>query len=402
MDRGGRRFLVSLTLFAALGAAASCWWTPLDGPNFGSTGDPYRREGLPEIPSRKDEPVYRVVLVGDAGMVGNDDPTMKLLGRWADEFSGKTQVLFLGDNIYPSGLQDADRRRGEAILLRQIRATRAPKIFVPGNHDWGYSGTQQLTPGVLANQQKFLEGHATEGVELQPKNGCPGPAVVELLPPGKGLSGGLAVVLLDLHWWLLPDEMRPPCEGIDDTNAFLKRLRETLDAHRGRHLLVAAHHPIASGGPHGGQSRGFWVDLGVTVAYPFYRAQDTFEPGYQQMVRLLKAEMQAAPPLAMIGGHDHSLQILEGGGAARLVIVSGAASRVSSVTTLPESLFAHAHLGFVVMDFYKLEGGTEETLLVRVVETGKDEPVFATAVDLKEPEGEPQTVPDPQAGAPAP
>jgi hypothetical protein len=398
MDRGRRRLLVSFTLFAALAAAASCWWTPLEGPNFGSSGDPYRREGLPEIPSRNDEPVYRVVLVGDAGLVGNDDPTMKLLGRWADEFPGRAQVLFLGDNIYPAGLQESSRRRGETILLRQIRATRAPKIFVPGNHDWGYTGTQQLAPGVLANQQKFLEAHATDGVELQPKNGCPGPAVVELLPPGKGLAGGLSVALLDLHWWLLPEDMRPKCDGIDDTNAFLKRFRETLDANRGKNLLVAAHHPIASGGPHGGQSRGFWTDLGVTLAYPFYRTQDIFQPGYQQMVRLLEAEMQAAPPLAMIGGHDHSLQILEGGGAARVVIVSGSASRVSGVTTLPESLFAHAHLGFIVMDFYKLDGGVEETLLVRVIETGKDAPVFATAIDLKQEDAPAEPVADPKTG----
>ena len=398
MDRGRRRLLVSLTLFAALGASASCWWTPIEGPNFGSADDPYRREGLPEIPSRKDEPVYRVVLAGDAGNAGNDDPTLKLLGRWADEFPGRTQVLYLGDNIYPSGLQDTDRRRGEAILLRQIRATRAPKIFVPGNHDWGYTGTQQLAPGVLANQEKFLDSHGTEGAELQPKRGCPGPAIVELLPPGKGLTGGLTLALLDLHWWLLAEEMRPRCNDIEDTKAFLTSFRQTLEAQRGRNLLVAAHHPIASGGPHGGQSRGFWVDLGVTLAYPFYRTQDTFEPGYQQMVRLLKAEMQAAPPLAMIGGHDHSLQILEGGGAARVVIVSGSASRVSSVTTLPESLFAHAHLGFVVMDFYTLEGGTEETLLVRVVETGQDAPVFATAIDLKQEDAPAEPVADPKTG----
>ncbi|MGH7805040.1 MAG: metallophosphoesterase [Candidatus Binatia bacterium] len=393
-----RRRSLLVSLLVLLGSTASCWWTPLEGPNYAPTGDPYRREGLPEIPTRADQPVYRVILAGDAGNVADDDRTTKLLGHWGDEFPGKTQVLFLGDNIYPAGLQSGDRRRGETILLRQIRATRAPKIFLPGNHDWGYTGTQQLAPGVLANQQKFLEAHATEGAELQPKNGCPGPGVVELLPPGKGLTGGLVVAALDLHWWLLPAEDRPKCDDIEDTKAFLKSFRETLEANRDRNLLVAAHHPIVSGGPHGGQSRGFWINLGITLAYPFYRTQDTFEPGYQQMVRLLEAEMKAAPPLAMIGGHDHSLQILEGGGAARIVIVSGSASRVSGVTSLASTLFAHAHLGFVVMDFYALEGGTEETLLVRAVETGKDAPVFATAIDLKKEEAPPEPVADPKTG----
>jgi calcineurin-like phosphoesterase family protein len=398
MARSRRILLASLTLFVALGLPG-CWWTPLSGLNYGAAGDPYRSQDVPEIPLRKDKPVFRVILAGDAGLNVKDDPTLALLGKWADELPGRTEIIYLGDNIYPAGLQNGDRKAAEAVLLRQLRATPAPKIFVPGNHDWGYTGTQQLTPGVLGNQQDFIAAHASERAEFHPKNGCPGPDEVELLPPGKSLTGGLSVVALDLHWWLLPAEDRPKCEGIDDTNAFLERFRETLKAHRDRNLLVVAHHPVLSGGPHGGQSRGFWIDLGVTLAYPFYRSQDLFQPGYQEMVRLLEAPMAKDPPLAMIGGHDHSLQIMEGGNVARVVIVSGAASRVSGVTSIKGTMFAHAHLGFVVMDFYKLEGGTEETALVRVVETGRGkDPVFALAIDLKKEDAPVQPIPDPKTG----
>jgi hypothetical protein len=104
----------------------------------------------------------------------------------------------------------------------------------------------------------------------------------------------------------------------------------------------------------------------------------------------------------MIGGHDHSLQIIDGGRFTRLVIVSGALSRLSSVTAIDGTLFAHAHLGFIVMDFYKL--GTEETCLVHVVETGRgDQPVFTVAVDLKKKQApaEPLATPATTAGAPA-
>ncbi|MGH7899721.1 MAG: metallophosphoesterase [Candidatus Binatia bacterium] len=391
-----RRFFACLALFAGLSVPA-CWWTPLEGLNYGAAGDPYRRTGQPEIPTRKDQPVFRVVLAGDGGLGVPKDPTLALLGKWADELSGRTQVVYLGDNIYPAGLQNGSRKSGEAILLRQLRATRAPKIFVPGNHDWGYTGTQQLSPGVLGNQQEFLESQAETRAELHPKNGCPGPSEVELLPPGKVLGGGLILLALDLHWWLLPAEDRPKCEGIDDTNAFLERFTDALDAHGDHNVLVVAHHPIRSGGPHGGQSRGFWTDLGVTLAYPFYRSQDLFQPGYQEMVRLLEAPMRKHPPLAMIGGHDHSLQVIEGGDVARVVIVSGAASRVSGVTAVDGTLFAHAHLGFVVLDFYKLAGGTEETLLVRVVETGRGkDPVFTLAIDLKQEDAPVQPIKDPK------
>ena len=36
----------------------------------------------------------------------------------------------------------------------------------------------------------------------------------------------------------------------------------------------------------------------------------------------------------MVGGHDHSLQILDGGHEARLVVVSGSATKVSGVTSI--------------------------------------------------------------------
>jgi len=385
-------------LAAALGlggllVSTSCWWTPIRGPNFGPLGAFFQKQGLPEVPHRTDRPVYRVILIGDGGAPLPDDPTLALLGKWGDELPGRTEVVFLGDNVYPAGLQPSNPR-AESILLQQLRATRAAKLFVPGNHDWGYSGTQWLVPGVLMKQQRFIEAHANLNADFLPKNGCPGPSEVELMPRGSPLAGGLTMVALDLHWWLLEKDERPNCEGISDTAAFLKRLGEVLDAHKDGNVLVVAHHPIRSGGPHGGQSRGFWRDLGVTIAHPFYRTPDLFEPGYQTMVRLLEKQMAPDPVLAMIGGHDHSLQVIDGGSFARLVIVSGAASKLTGVTSIPGTLFAHAHLGFIVMDFYRLD--SEETCLVHVVETGRgDDPVFTVAVDLKKKEAPAAPVPTP-------
>jgi hypothetical protein len=382
MSRSQRILLAGLALVVVQSSA--CWWTPLRGPNFGPLTAFFREEGLPEVPRRTDRPVYRVILIGDAGAPLHEDPTLALVEKWGNELQGRTQVVFLGDNVYPAGVQPSNPQAGD-VLLQQLRATRARKLFVPGNHDWGYSGKQWLVPGVLAKEQAFIESHADMAADFLPKNGCPGPSELELLPPGEPLAGGLTLVALDLHWWLLDEKDRPACEGIADTSAFLKRFGAVLEAHREGNVLVVAHHPIRSGGPHGGQSRGFWLDLGVTIARPFFKAPDLFEPGYQTMVRLLEKEMAADPPLAMIGGHDHSLQVIDGGRFTRLVIVSGAASRLSTVTSVDGTLFAHAHLGFVVMDFFRL--GTEETCLVQVVETGRgDDPVFTVALDLKKKE----------------
>jgi hypothetical protein len=189
--------------------------------------------------------------------------------------------------------------------------------------------------------------------------------------------------LLDLHWWLLAEDERPVCEGIADTAGFLERLRAELTERQTENVVVVAHHPIHSGGPHGGLTRGFWLDLGVSMFYRLYTVQDLIEPDYREMVRVVSEVLAENPPLAMVGGHDHSLQILDGGDEARLVVVSGAASRVTGVTSLESTLFAHAHLGFIVMDFYEAEGKPDGVLLVHVVETGRGEdPVFTLGLDL--------------------
>jgi len=393
-----RRFgLAALILSAdcalALGA---CWRAPLRGIDFGPSHDPFRSEGYVDADEIQSAPIYRLVLVGDAGEPGGGDgSTLALLGEWGDAHPGRTAVVFLGDNLYPAGLafRGRERARGEAILLQQIRATRARELFIPGNHDWGDLPFQRIARGVLGNEQKFIESH---GAAFDPKNGCPGPVAVRLLPSSKTLSGGLTLIALDLDWWLLPESARPPCDGIATTDDFIARLREELHRRRPENVVVVAHHPIRSGGPHGGLTRGFWTDLGVSIYYRLYGMQDLIEPTYEEMVKVLGKVLAEDPPLAMVGGHDHSLQILEGGHEARLVVVSGAASNTTGVTSIEGTLFAHSHKGFVVFDFHEAKKNADGVLLVNVVETGRGErPIFSLALDLAREQAPPVPVPAP-------
>ena len=394
-----RRFAALLSVGCALGLFA-CWRAPLRGIDFGPTHDPFRNEGYVDVDEIKSEPIYRLVLVGDGGEPGRDDPTLALLGKWGDAHPARTAVVFLGDNLYPAGLpfQGNGRARGEAILLQQIRATRARELFIPGNHDWGWSALRRGPRGVLINEQKFIESH---GAGFDPKNGCPGPVAVELLPSSNALAGGLTVIALDLDWWLLPEPARPVCEGIASTDDFIARLRDELHKRRAENVVVVAHHPIRSGGPHGGLTRGFWTDLGVSLYYRAYSVQDLIEPHYEEMVKVLGKVLAEDPPLAMVGGHDHSLQILDGGNEARLVVVSGAASNVTGVTSIEGTLFAHAHKGFVVFDFHRANETADGVLLVNVVETGRGErPIFSLALDLAREKATPQPVPPKKVPAP--
>lgn len=365
-------------------------WAPLRGPNYDAERGAFRSEDLADPKRIEGAPAFRLVLIGDAGAPEPEDPTLALLGRWADAHPERTTVVFLGDNIYPAGLRRDAIERGERILRQQIDATRAPKIFLPGNHDWGLSWNRPYEPGALARQQAFMDAHAEHGVSFAPRDGCPGPVAVELLDPGGEIAGGLTLLLLDLHWWLLEETERPVCEPIDSTMDFIAALRDELATRRHQNVIIAAHHPIRSGGPHGGYTRGFWRDLGIALFYRFYAVQDLVEPSYREAVGLISEVASESPPLAMVGGHDHSLQIIDGGDEARLVVVSGAATKVSRVTRIPGTLFAHAHRGFVVFDFHAGTATAPPTLRVQVAEVGHAEPVAAVAFDLEQAQATPR------------
>lgn len=378
------RFRRSLVIFVL---ALACAPGPprSRGPSYGPRDDPFLSRQAAVAIDREEDPVHRLILIGDGGDPFPADPTLAALGRWGDTRPRQTTVLFLGDNVYPAGLRESDRPRGERILRQQIDATEAHKIFLPGNHDWGFSPRAAIQTGTLRNEQEFIAAHAQEGAELLPEDGCPGPVAKNLVPAGGGLSRGLTVLIVDFHWWLLPEEQRPECPGIPDTEAFLDRLRSELASRADETVVVAAHHPLRSGGTHGGLTRGFWIDVGAGLYYRLYGPlQDLWEPGYAQMVRVVSEVLAEVPPLAFAAGHDHSLQILEGGDAARLMVVSGAASarKITDVAAIDETLFAHSHPGFVVLDFFRDERAGD-LVLVRVVETGHERPVFTLGLDVQ-------------------
>ena len=325
-------------------------------------------------------PSYRVILIGDAGATRPEEATLSDLGLWAEDLVERTAVVFLGDNLYPGGLGDGDER-GEGVLLQQLRATRARKIFVPGNHDWGNVLPSAET---LARQERFIDAFRESSATFQPKGGCPGPAVETLIEPGAGLSRGLHVMSLDLDWWLLDPADRPKCDGIASERDFLRAVAKELRARADDHVIVAAHHPIRTGGPHGGYGRGFWANRGVWIANGLgITVQDLDGDVYRRMVRRLIPALGKEPPLVFAAGHDHGLQVIEGRDTAGTLVVSGSGSarNVTTVTAIAGTLFAHAHPGFMVLDFYGDtadfgDASAPDRVVLRVVEAGRARPVF--------------------------
>lgn len=368
-----------ITACAAL-VLTSCAALPerLEGTNYVAESAPFVAASVealtPEaaLPQRQGL-VHRVLLIGDAGVPRESEPVLETLRVWGDAHPNDTTVLYLGDNVYPSGLEKDDRPHGERVLRAQLEASDAHKIFVPGNHDWGfpYQGSDRVL-----RQQAYVEAN---GAEFLPRDGCPGPAYRELVPTDDNGRRGVALILIDIDPWFTEEAERPICPGAETPQELAEQLATLLERHREQWLIVGAHHPLRTGGPHGGFTRGWLADFVTGTIFLIYGSlQDAYEEGYRAIMLPIEEALASAPPLVYAAGHDHNLQILEGNGHARFQIVSGAGAtdrvRGGSVTDIEGTLFAHGHPGFMALDIVRTPSG--ERALLYVVETGKPDPVL--------------------------
>jgi len=323
-------------------------------------------------------PAAVLYLIGDAGAATPDDPAVQLLSRDVRSETPGTPVVvaFLGDNIYQSGLRDgsdpgfpADSAHLEA-QVDVVRGTTARGLFLPGNHDWGDGRANGIRR--LRNLRAFLERRARRGVpvELAPVDGCPGPVVRRLGDVG-------SLVLLDTQWWLEDPRYRIDVACAHRTEDEVARaLASAISAvPSDRAVIVLAHHPLQSFGPHGGHFSArqilfpltdvvSWLYLPLPFVVPAARTagisnEDLSGPRYRAMraalVRVLAGGGRAA--LLYAAGHEHSLQVIEGGPfGVGLHVVSGAGSKLTPVTRADGALFvageAHGELGYMRLELF--------------------------------------------------
>ena len=367
----GLSLFVSCLLAGSLAGCAN----RLSGPLHTAEGPPWIAES--SIERARDTPVldvlHRVILIGDTGYYLEDDPTLKDLDRWATQV-GSSSVLFLGDNIYNEGLTDEDRERGENILSHQLAATDVLKIFIPGNHDWGLLPKGQNAKAIR-NQQRFVDEWPESPAEFIPKEGCMGPSKRILLDRADDHEAVVFIALDPTPW--INERLREDCPTAQTQEDFLAQLDAALAEHADDFVILASHYPMLTGGPHGGLTYGFLTDMFITpIGWMVGGLANTYEPKYADWIERTQAVLRRNPPEIYAAGHDHSLQLLGSGDVAGLYIVSGAGAveRVSTVTDLPETIFAHAAPGFVVVDIGRADD--KAAVVIRVIESGADGPVF--------------------------
>jgi hypothetical protein len=318
-------------------------------------------EHQPKVP-------FELFLIGDTGDISlaRPDPVLQTLCSHfdAEKSSG---VIFLGDNIYPRGMPPISnilRRNAERTLEQHYEALKdyhGQLIFIAGNHDWNKGRKDGYD--YIIRQEQYMRKLFGEREVFLPANGCPGPVEINL-------NEHLTIVAIDTQWWLQTG-LRPIGKqygcSVSTEEEFFEKLVEILDRNKGKHLLVAGHHPVYSYAIHGGKFKlkhhifpltlydeQAWIPLpGIGSLLPLYRKflgarEDIAHPRYRRLRKKLKEILAQYPGLIYAAGHEHNLQYICK--HHNHFIVSGSGSKVKYVVQDGK----HLRYGVKAKGFFKL------------------------------------------------
>lgn len=313
--------------------------------------------------SAQDSVQVRVILIGDAGEINAVQQSI-LEHAIQNNIPGKTIALFLGDNIYPKGVElSGTKREASLAILRSqfegLRKNNIPVYFIPGNHDWDKSGPDGYEKIISANN--FIQSLGDSLLQIIPSDACPGPTELHV-------NENAVIVAMDSEWWLFPfDKHTSKSDCVCKTKRdVLGRLADILERNKNKTIIFATHHPFETYGTHGGfytfkqhvfplaeLNKSLYIPLPVLGSlYPFLRktfppAQDPGNVLYRDMKNTVNDILKTHPSVIHVSGHEHTLQLIQG---AVLQVVSGAGCKHTPVRMGKGSLYAADSSGYVLAD----------------------------------------------------
>jgi hypothetical protein len=327
--------------------------------------------------------VHTLFLLGDAGEPFLKETTMgKVVSEKIRDAGAASTVLFLGDNIYDSGLPPEKSpvfAAAEDALKTQvgfIRGLDTKGIFIPGNHDWQHWGKKGLE--YVRNQQTWIDSLRDDHITLLPRNGCPGPVQIPL-------GNNALLVIIDTQWFLHQWDKPRDADlcGATSTTEVLMQVEDIFRVNPGKRIIVAGHHPLLTYGEHGGVftwkahlfpleelTKYLYIPLPVLGSvYPLYskwfgHLQDTAHPLYKEFSEALQDIMRVYPGALYVAGHEHALQYIIKDSTH--FIVSGSAVKTEYVRKKDYAIFAKDITGFARVSI--LEDGSAVSALIQVDE----------------------------------
>ena len=261
-------------------------------------GGPSRTFGARPLPPPKDPPAISAharlsfFALGDTGWQTDAKAAVAAAMAKQAGTAGLDLVLLLGDNFYRDGIAST---RDERWRTHFEEAFAAPELQVPffaalGNHD--HNGNVQAQVEYSAQSERWRM-------------------------PGQYFEFTRSIThACEVQFCVLDTTtMRLDSFAADEQ---VRWLEEKLANSTARWKVVVGHHPLVSGGDHGGSSN----------------VRDRIEPLLVEHGVYL-----------YLSGHDHDLQLLESG-HRYLQVVSGAGSMTRDVRWMDETLYAEAEPGF--------------------------------------------------------
>ena len=307
----------------------------------------------------------RIILIGDAGELTNGHHPVVAAVRSNVIMDKKTTIVFLGDNLYKTGLPDdgvPNYDKIKAPLDSQMvvaKGTDAKVYFIPGNHDWnnGNDGGWEA----IQREQYYVDAAGDPNIKFYPEDGCPGPQKIDLTPD-------IVLLLMDSQWWVHPHD-KPGIESdcpFKTEEEVLTEIKDVLSKNSKKLVIFAFHHTLRSYGIHGGYftlkqyifpltdvSPKLWIPLPFGFIYPITRSvfgtsEDMAHPAYAHFIEQLNTVIKGQQNVIFASGHDHTLQLIKDTGA--YFIVSGTGSKSNRVSSGKKTMFSSDLHGFAELD----------------------------------------------------
>ncbi|MFG3255084.1 metallophosphoesterase [Streptomyces sp. NPDC048172] len=299
---------------------------------FGVQAKATAAEGGPDKFPLPDKAELNVLVTGDAGTGTPEQYAVAAAARKLCEKRGVDLAIGLGDNIYENGPEEETDDEFTSKFEEPNKGIDVPWLMVLGNHD-----TSGIIPG--SGGRPSRGDHEVAYHRHSARWYMPDRYYSVAVPERKPVAEFFALDTTPLSSYVLQTDPEYQWDG-----PFARKQRDwlasSLDASRARWKFVFAHHPLRNNGTHGNAGAYEGIECGDYLS--------------GKHVKKLYEEVVCGKAEFLLGGHDHTLQILDTGADYKGTqqIVCGAAAKTKGKADKPENKAfweAYDTLGFMML-----------------------------------------------------